>query len=436
MIRLRAWRFGATGSLLAAFLAVGAPAGAQTAQTTQPVERVTFDQAIQRAIERNPSSAIAAAGILRAEGLLDEAQANARLQVNGNVSTTTVNRPVEFDGTTVVPRTTLTGTLDIRMPLYAPSRWARRAQAEDNLNIAGLDAADVRKETALATAQAYLAVIARRQVVELNLRARETANAHSDLARQLEQQGTGSRLNLLRAQREVSAVESTIEGAQLLLYRAQEALGVLIVADGPVDTIDEPAFDVPETPAAGAAADVLAGRTDVKLFTAEVSAAERVLKDTRKDAWPYLEGVFQPQSTYPGQFFTPNNSWRALLQLSVPIFDSGRRAGQRTEAQASLNISKATLDRALTGASAEVRAARAAIGSSERALVSARTAADQAREVMNITNISFRAGGATNIEVIDAERSSRDADTQVAVAEQVLRLAKLELLTALGQFPK
>ena len=90
---------------------------------------------------------------------------------------------------------------------------------------------------------------------------------------------------------------------------------------------------------------------------------------------------------------------------------------------------------ARTDADAQVRAAREAVASSERSLASARAAADQAQQVVNITNISFRAGAATNIEVIDAERVARDADTAVAVAEDQLRRARLELLNALGRFP-
>ena len=55
---------------------------------------------------------------------------------------------------------------------------------------------------------------------------------------------------------------------------------------------------------------------------------------------------------------------------------------------------------------------------------------------MNIVNISFRAGASTNIEVIDAQRSARDVDTAVAVAEDTLRRARLNLLTAIGRFPQ
>jgi len=77
----------------------------------------------------------------------------------------------------------------------------------------------------------------------------------------------------------------------------------------------------------------------------------------------------------------------------------------------------------------------APVASIQRSLASIRAAADQAQQVVNIVNISFRAGAATNIEVIDAERRARDADTAVAIAEDAVRRARLELLTALGRFP-
>jgi outer membrane protein len=443
-------------------------AGSLVAQTPVPTERVTFDQAISRAIARNPSTAIAAAGILRAEALLTEARSAAGPQVNINVLTTTLNRGVEFDGATVTPQNQAIGQLEVRMPLYAPARWARRSQAEDGRRIAGANVEEVKRQTAFATADAYLTIIVRRRVVEANERAREVAKAHFDLAHQLQERGTGSRLNELRAQQELSLDEGLVESARLALYRAQEALGVLLAADGPVDAADEPAFAIPvggadladsgvsrssgggnqaaglareDTRQAGAAPPIGSlnsqslWRPDLRLYAAQQQAAERVLRDSSKDALPLLEGQYQPSSTYPSQFFLPQNSWRFILQLSVPVFDSGMRRGQRTERRAALDISRSTLANAFTAATSEVRAAREAVASAERTLVSAHAGADQARQVVEIVNVSFRAGAATNIEVIDAERRARDADTAAASAEDTLRRARLELLTALGKFP-
>ncbi len=402
------------------------------AQTSVPTEHVTFDEAIRRAVEKNPSAALAAAGILRAEGLLLDARSASRLQVNGTVTTTTLNTGVEFQGTTVTPRNSLTASGDIRMPLYAPARWARIAQAGDAKLVAQVNADEIRRQTSLATADAYLTIIARRRTVDANLRARDLAKAHFDYAHELLGRGAGSRLNELRAQQEVSLDEGLLESSRLALYRAQEALGVLLAADGPVDASDEPVFAVPaEVPALQAGP----WRTDLKLYATQRDAAERVLDDSRKDRLPYFDASFQPSSTYPSQFFVPQNSWRFVTQLTVPIFDSGQRQALKLERQATLDESRAAYTRAETQARSDVRAAREAIASADRGLASAQAAADQARQVVDIVNVSFRAGAATNIEVIDAEGRARDADTAVGVAEDTLRRARLELLTALGRFP-
>jgi outer membrane protein TolC len=411
------------------------------AQAPTPTERVTFEQAIDRAVRNNPSAAVAAAGILRAEGLIRQARSSTLLQVTGSVQTTTLNRGVEFQDATVTPRHQVTGSMTLDMPIVAAAGWARRAQAQDERVVAELSAAETRRQISLAAADAYLSVIAQRRVVEGNVRARDTARAHFDLATELERRGTGSRLNALRAQQQLSTFERLLESSTLAVYRSQEALGVLLVADGPVDVVDEPSFALPADAASVGTTNtaltpvLLQSRPDLRLFAGQQQAAARVLRDSAKDRWPSLNALFLPQSVYPSQFFVSANSWRFLLQANVPIFDSGERSSRRVQRQAALDVAQANLTTAVTQASSQVRAAREAVASGERALTSARAAADQAQQVVNIVNISFSAGAATNIEVIDAERSARDADTAVAAAEDTLRRARLDLLLALGRFP-
>jgi outer membrane protein TolC len=83
-----------------------------------------------------------------------------------------------------------------------------------------------------------------------------------------------------------------------------------------------------------------------------------------------------------------------------------------------------------------VRLAQEVVRSSERALVSLRLSAQQAAEVLNITTVAFEAGATTNLEVIDAQRSARDADAAAELAADAVRRARLDLLTALGRFPQ
>ncbi len=404
------------------------------AQAPAPVVRVTFAEAIARAQEKTPTVAAAAAGILRADGLIRQARAATLFQLSGLVTTTTLNRAVEFADQTVLPQSQVGASLTATMPILAAAAWARRAQADETRNIAELNVAETRRQIASATADAYLTIMVQRRIVEGNVRARDVAKAHFDLATELEQRGTGSRLNALRAQQQFSTDERLVEAARLSLYRAQEALGVLIAADGAADAVDEP--DFPEPPAAAEpAASLQLFRADLKLFAAEQQAAERILRDNAKDWWPSIDAIFQPATVYPSQLFLPQNTWRLLTQATVPLFDSGQRASARVQREAAVEQSRAMLAGATTQVSSQVRAAREAVASGERGLASARRAADQARQVVTITNVSFRAGAATNIEVIDAERSARDADTAVAIAEDQVRRARLELLEALGRFP-
>src|SRR5258706_3898496 len=295
------------GMTSAVVIVVQAFRPAVLAQAPAPVVRITFAEAIARAQEKNPTVAGAAAGILRAEGLIRQARAATLFQLAGNISTTTLNTSIEFSGQTVTPQNSLTASLTASMPIVAAAAWARRAQADDARTVAELNVADIRRQIASATADAFLTILVQRRLVETNITARDGAKAHFDLATELEQRGSGSRLNALRAQQQLSIDETLVESGRLSLYRAQEALGILIVADGPADAADEP--DFPEPAAVGEPqASLSLFRSDLKLFAAEQRAAERILRDSSKDWSPSIDAIFQPSTVYPAQLFLPHNT--------------------------------------------------------------------------------------------------------------------------------
>jgi outer membrane protein TolC len=107
----------------------------------------------------------------------------------------------------------------------------------------------------------------------------------------------------------------------------------------------------------------------------------------------------------------------------------------RRQREAAFQAATLSLEQLQIEARSEVRNARAAVAARERALASARQSSAHANEVLTITIIAFDAGSTTNIEVIDAQRSARDQELFVAVAEDALRQARLDLLVALGRFP-
>jgi outer membrane protein len=412
-----------------------APATAPTQVTTPAVvsERVTFREAIDRALARNPSIAQAAADILRADALVRQARAVYLPTATGNADYTYVHPIAAFEGVATTARNQLALSADVSSLLYAPVEWARRAQAADNRVVAERERDEVRRQIALATAQAYIAILGQRRVAEAAQRARDTAKAHHDLANQQLERGAGSKLNELRALQEVSTDEASLEEALFSVYQAQEALGVLLAADRPVDAADEPLLELPATP--DVPADRVGERADIRVAVARELAAERVVRDSWKDYLPTVSGLATSQYLYPAALFDQDWGVRAEILMSVPIFDSGLRAARKAEREADLSRTQLEGVELRRQAASEIRTAAEDVKSAERALMASRAAAAQAQQVVEIVNVAFRAGATTNIEVIDAQRVARDADTDAAITENRLRLARLELLIASGRFP-
>jgi multidrug efflux system outer membrane protein len=406
-------------------------AGGLSAQT---VERLTFDVAVRRALASNPTVQQAAADILQAEALALQVRSQSLPTIAAAVATNVIDPITRFSGSAISPRTQAVTTADMFVPLVVPARWAEWSHAEDQVLVSQRGADDARRQIGVATGEAYLAIIAQRQVLELNERARDTARAHFEYANQRFLGGIGSRLNAVRAEQEVSSDERAVEEARLLVLRAQEALGVLVAADGPIDVTGEPAFELP--PSTIPDADLIASRADVRLVQARVSAAQRRAADSWKEYLPSVTALFTPQMLTPSGLFANTRSWRAAFLFAVPVFDGGQRRGQARERQALVDVARSERTEVERQASSEIRIAREAVAAFERALAYAQRAADQANEVVRITDIAFREGANTNIELIDAQREARDAETAVAIAAHAVRRARLELLVATGRFPQ
>ena len=401
--------------------------------SAQDLERVTFEEAVRRAVSNHPSVKQAAADVLRAQAVLQQVRSRSRPSADASFSTNVIEPVTSFGGQSIVPRNQTLTTASLTVPVFTPISWAERNQAADQVLVSERERADARRAIATAAAESYLAVITARRIVELNERARDSARAHYEYANQRLQGGIGSRLNMLRAQADLSDADARVEEARLEVRRAQEALGVLIAANGAVDTSGEPVFDLPSDATPDAV--LIRGRQDVQVIAAREAAAVRVATDSWKDRLPAVSALVTPQVLAPAGLFADAQSWRASVLFSVPLFDSGQRQGRARERQALVEVVRADRDNVERQAASEIRAARQAIQSTERAREFARQAAAQANEVQQITDVAFREGATTNIEVIDAQRRARDAETSATIADDAVRRARLELLLATGRFP-
>jgi len=408
---------------------VGSAAAPPAAATTP--DSVTFDEAVALATERSPGVAEAAQAILRAEALLARARTVFWPQAYGNVGTTVLDDARGFDGNVVTPRTQTAFGATVSYALLDAARWANKSAAGDNVEVARASAHEVRQHVAVVAAQAYFGVIASERQREIAVRNRDTAQALEEYARARLEAGQGSRLNHVRSLQQRASADGLVELAEFAVSRAREALGVAVFASHPVGARGEPALPVAPPPSNDA---WLAQRPDVALSTKQLEAWDRVVSDAWKSWLPTATAAFSPRYVTPAGLFEPSKSWRALFALQIPIFDGTLGADKRLKV-AERDSARIRLDALELEARSELRVAQDAVLRVDRLVAASREASQNALEALRITEIAYRAGATTNIEVVQAQQTARNAEIETAVAEDRLRQARLDLLVALGQFP-
>jgi len=410
-----------------------APAGAQQPVPAVSIRRVTWQEALDLAVARNPSAAVAALEIERAEGLLKEARAAWLPTLTGNLTYVRLNQARTFGGTVIAPVNSWDGALQLNVPIVAPIAWANSWHADDSRKIAIANADDLHRQIATAVGRTYLTVLLSHRELEVSARARENARAHYDYAHTRLQTGLGNGVDDARAEQELRTDEAQLKNAETALVRSQNALAVLLSEEELIDAADDVKLAGPPDPQS-AVDQARQNRTDVRLLQAHRAATENL----RNDEWVYyaptlLAQVLAFRETQTPQ--QPGSGWQAAVVLSIPFYDGGARSGIHRERKAADEEARVQLDASLRQVSVEVRSAFRVVDNTDQSLLAARAAATAARTAAALADRSYRAGASTNIEVVDAERRARDADTQVALAEDAARQARLDLLLATGAFP-
>lgn len=437
------------------------PAPAGPPPPGEAVEAVDFDEAVRRAAERSPTAQIAASEVRRVEALLWEARSGSLPLLTANASYTridarrttqalvpsgdpaspaTATAPAIYDRITTKEVRTAPGSqsnqnLALSVPLFAPSRWYAWSHAGDQLDVTRASQRDVRRLVTLNAARAYLTIISQKRAIEVSRRAVATAAAHYDYAHTRRQGGVGNALDEARADQQLATAQAQLEGALAGLTRAQEALGVATGAPGPLDARGEPDLTGgPASPDEGVKAAEDA-RADVLLSRRRLDAAHRVARDTWADWLPTVSFNGQLYRQSPATSQTPDHGWQVQLLLSLPLFEGGLRVGQARERGALEAEARSQLDATLLQARADVRTAFANLQHAVASLDLNRRAAQQANSALGIVQQAFKAGATTSLDVTDAERTARDADSAAVIAEDSVRQSRLDLLAATGRFP-
>jgi multidrug efflux system outer membrane protein len=263
-----------------------------------------------------------------------------------------------------------------------------------------------------AVANADLALRADDALLRVTQQTLRTRQESLRLTRLRHDNGAGSLLDLRSAESLLEAARASL--AQQARQRAQDAnaLGLLLGQPLPADLAagSDAGTDLPVLPElpAGLPSEVLLQRPDVRQAELQLIAANANIGAARAAFFPRITltgSVGSASGELAGLFKAGSFAWSFAPQLLQPLFDAGRNRANLQASQAARDIAVAQYEKAVQTAFREVAdalAGRATLADQARAQA-AQVQAEASR--VELTELRFRNGASSTLEVLDAQRS-------------------------------
>ncbi|WP_437747117.1 TolC family protein [Sorangium sp. So ce1504] len=331
--------------------------------------------------------------------------------------------------------TTASASLTLRQPILAPRAWYGIGTARRSVDVAKLSLEDRRRVTVGAVADAVVSIVTAERVSEINRVGLRSALERLELTRRRERLGTGTKLDVVRAEQDVALARATLVSGDEALRKARETLGAVLGERGEVGvpqgfSLNAIAAEV-QSECAEARSDQ---RADVRAARAELEIAERNLTDAKLAFAPYvdLSSTLSARTSIGDESTRRARSWGWSISavLTVPIWDGGARYGDLQISRAAVEQQRVRLGAVERTAGLETTQAVRGVAVAEQSRAVAEQSRDLARETARLTQVAFEAGTTTSFDLVESGRRQREAELDLAVREFEVVKAKITALLA------
>jgi HAE1 family hydrophobic/amphiphilic exporter-1 len=395
------------------------------AASAQPLSRA---EAVAQALAANPTVKLSLEQVALLEGRIVEARADALPDITWNTlamrsrdpgllnSPNFDEFPVEFrDALRPLPGNAFSTSADIRQTLFSFKLGKALEAARVARGAGDQDLQRARQLTALDTIRAYnqlLFAMEQLRVIRTNVQSKQT---HVDYARNRRAAGVATELEVLRsevdlenARAEAIRAENEVSGARALLNTAMLRPTSSPVV--PTDTLSVVPFAAEFE---AALKEALAARSEIQLLRTQERVQDLLVDVAAADAKPSVDftGAYGFAVRRPKNLFDPDFSrWSAAINLRVPLFDGWRTAGRVAQARAERNTITQQIAALENQVRLEVQSAFDALALADRTIQASELNVVQARRAAEMTEANYKLGAATQLDVVDAQQSLRQAE--------------------------
>ena len=405
-------------------LAPGAATGAAASSIAwqQFFADARLKQLIELALANNRDLRVAILNIEQARAQYQIRRADTLPTVNAGASG---NRATEAEDSI---RTTYSAGLVV--PAFELDLFGRVRSLSDSALAQFLATEEARKATHISlvasVANAYLQLLADEELLALTQKTLDARLESLKLVQLKYDNGVVSKLDL---QQSLSLVDSArVTLAQQQRLRAQDTnLLTLLVGQSLPETLP-PGVTLAQTLLselpAGLPSDLLAVRPDIRAAEQQLIAANANIGAARANFFPRISltgSAGSVSSELSGLFKSGSFGWSFAPQLVLPIFDFGRNTAVLGSAKAGREIAVAQYEKSIQTAFREVADGLAGQATFTEQLRAQRAVAAAEAERFNLSDLRYRSGAASYLDLLDAQRSLFAAQ-QAAVQANLQRL--------------
>ena len=335
-----------------------------------------------------------------------------------------------------------TATLNGTQAVYGGGRLGAGLRiASQYLQAARLDLREQSAQIELDVRSAYYRARLARELAIISQEAVEQAARFLNVEKLRRDAGTGSELDVLRAEVALANLQPSLtdatnaaEVATLDLKRLIDvplAQPVALVTSLDVSTI------LTTSDSAVASTELLAHRASIEAEERQVRIREEQVRVARSGYLPSINlNAAYGKQLLPATVFGFNEPWRtdftAGVSVSVPLFNGNRTRAEVAQAQVQLEQGRLRLGQLRENVQLEYERAR---GERERSRVSIQarqSTVQQAQRVYDLTVLRYEQGLASQLEVSDARLSLLQSRTNLAQAVADFQIANARVSRALG----
>ena len=285
-------------------------------------------------------------------------------------------------------------------------------------------------------ANAYLALAADRESLQLAETTLEAQTASYDLIKRRYEIGIVTELDLYRAQTQVDTARGDVASFMQQTAKDENALNLLAGAPVPAELLPMRLRDVapPQDIQAGLSSEVLLSRPDVAQAEAALKGANATIGAARAAFFPRvsLTAAFGTASSeLDGLFKSGSKAWSYAPQVAVPIFDARTWSAYKVS-KAQQKMAVAQYERSVQSAFREVADTLAVRGTVGEQVSAQESLVEAVSETYRLSRSRYEKGIDSYLSVLDAQRSLYGAQ-QGLVSLRLAKVAnRVQLYAVLG----